>query len=80
MQLHTLIYDALLQVGGPPFGHCCGLGCEIPVVQFLDTVIDEDTRNFDFCLHLSELEARVLEAADGLAEGGALFAVFQGDL
>src|SRR5579859_7524880 len=39
--------------------------------------MDKDTSNFNFGLHLSKLEARILKTADRLPESGALFAIFQ---
>src|SRR3990167_7698709 len=68
MQLHAFVEHLALQVSPPILGHRGGRHIQLALQVQLEAAINEDPADLDFSRYLRQLEARVLEIGNRLAE------------
>src|SRR6476619_3079925 len=75
VELHTVVEDVVLHLGGPPLGLGRVDRGQLPLGMGGAAVVDVGLGDLQLGLQLGDLELVVLERADGLAEGLALLGV-----
>ena len=77
-ELQAGVEHLVVELGQPPLAHGRRGGVELACQEQLQAVVEEHARHRHLGLHLGQLEARVLEIGDRLAEGLALARVVDG--